>query len=105
MPHLPPPLQVPFTGSSGRQHDDATQTQVSFSSPKCFLSIERATKIDDEHVARDGGRTEVILGVMDLRHIDANPTPTAAREQDVLRGHVWGFVGRRSILGSRASFG
>jgi hypothetical protein len=96
---------MPFAWRSCRQHDDAARAQVSFLSPKCFFSVEGAAKIDDEHVTRDGRCPKVVLGMMDLRSIDAAPTPAAAREQDVLWWHIRGLAGRPLILDGESSFG
>jgi hypothetical protein len=84
---------------------DAVRSQISLVSPDRFLDVEGVAKIDDEHVSRDSRRAEVVLGMLDLRCIDTAPTPAAAREQDVLRGHVRSFVARRPILSGTSSFG
>ncbi len=78
VPHVPPPLQVPFAWRSRRQHDDAARANVSLLPPKFFLGIEGAAEVDDVYVARDGRRAKVILGVMDLVRIGATPTPATA---------------------------
>jgi hypothetical protein len=88
---------VPFARRSCGQHDDAARAHVPLLSPKPFLGVEGTSEVNNEHVAWDGGQLEVILGVMDFRRIDAAPTPTAAREQDVLRWHVRSLAGKSSF--------
>lgn len=82
---LPAVVQMPVAWTACGKDYQADLIPASGATAPSFRRGRRGGEVEDEHMAREGGDGEAILGVEDLRRVEALPPTTPAGPHD-LRG-------------------
>ena len=86
--HVPTVVYVPVAGAAGGQDHDAAIRQAPSAASAPFGRHHGRPEVEDEHVAREGGDGEVVVGMENIRGGDPGPAPPLAGAYDLLGGNI-----------------